>query len=204
MRRRNARLVASAERYYRAMYRGGAESWNLRDTHMVETLEQLLEAGGPDAKAVVWAHNSHIGDARRTEMGTLREELNPRPARARAHRELRADRLRHARRHGRGGAHDWGDDVRIMDVRPSLDDSVERACHEASEATGAARFLLDLREQTAGRPARALAARAARTATGAFHRRRLPSRYRTGQPLRRRGARRAVRRLGVHGPRPRR
>src|SRR5207248_8278163 len=54
----NARLIASAERYYRIMYYGGAESWNLRDTHMFETLGHLLEAHGPRSKAVVWAHNS--------------------------------------------------------------------------------------------------------------------------------------------------
>src|SRR6185437_3273483 len=62
----NARLLASAERYYRIMYYGGAESWNLRDTHMFETLGHILDAHGPRSKAVVWAHNSHIGDARFT------------------------------------------------------------------------------------------------------------------------------------------
>jgi erythromycin esterase-like protein len=72
----NARLIAAAERYYRIMYYGGAESWNLRDTHMFETLEHLLEAHGARSKAVVWAHNSHIGDARFTEMGAVRGELN--------------------------------------------------------------------------------------------------------------------------------
>src|SRR5207245_5422859 len=72
----NARLIAAAERYYRIMYYGGAESWNLRDTHMFETLGHLLEARGPQSKAVVWAHNSHIGDARYTEMGIVREALN--------------------------------------------------------------------------------------------------------------------------------
>src|SRR3546814_4221167 len=72
----NARLVMNAEAYYRAMYYGAAESWNLRDTHMFETLCALLDAGGPESKAVVWAHNSHIGDARHTEMGSLRDELN--------------------------------------------------------------------------------------------------------------------------------
>src|SRR5919202_4722318 len=63
----NARLIASAERYYRIMYYGGAKSWNLRDTHMFETLEHLIKARGSSAKAVVWAHNSHIGDARSTD-----------------------------------------------------------------------------------------------------------------------------------------
>ncbi|MDB5465949.1 MAG: putative erythromycin esterase-like protein, partial [Phenylobacterium sp.] len=63
----NARLVRDAEVYYRAMYYGGPEGWNVRDTHMFETLEALLDAKGPQAKAVIWAHNSHIGDATATE-----------------------------------------------------------------------------------------------------------------------------------------
>ena len=57
----NARLVRDAERYYRAMYYGSTESWNLRDTHFFETLMGLLKNKGPGARAVVWAHNSHIG-----------------------------------------------------------------------------------------------------------------------------------------------
>jgi erythromycin esterase-like protein len=69
----NARLVANAEAYYRAMYFGSAASWNLRDEHMADTLELLLQRKGPHAKVVVWAHNSHIGDARHTEMGQTRE-----------------------------------------------------------------------------------------------------------------------------------
>ncbi len=68
----NARLVVNAERYYRAMFRGGVESWNLRDRHMAETLEELVahleQAGGP-AKVAVWEHNSHLGDERATEIG---------------------------------------------------------------------------------------------------------------------------------------
>ena len=69
----NARVVAASEAYYRAMYEGSVASWNLRDTHMFETLQRVLEAHGPDAKAVVWAHNSHIGDARATGMGAMGE-----------------------------------------------------------------------------------------------------------------------------------
>lgn len=65
----NARLVRAAEAYYRVMYEGSTESWNLRDRHMFETLRALIEARGPSAKAIVWAHNSHIGDAAATEMG---------------------------------------------------------------------------------------------------------------------------------------
>ncbi|WP_462380223.1 erythromycin esterase family protein [Pseudomonas sp. Marseille-QA0892] len=65
----NARVVRSAEQYYRAMYRGSAASWNLRDRHMFDTLQALLAQRGPAAKAVVWAHNSHIGNAAATSMG---------------------------------------------------------------------------------------------------------------------------------------
>ncbi|HEX6750581.1 MAG TPA: erythromycin esterase family protein [Longimicrobium sp.] len=68
----NARLVANAEAYYRTMFAPPAEGWNLRDTHMTDTLEALLRhfgRGGGEAKAVVWAHTSHLGDARATEPG---------------------------------------------------------------------------------------------------------------------------------------
>ena len=64
----NALVVRGAERYYRAMVRGGSSSWNVRDRHMVETLERLMRHHGPDAKALVWEHNTHIGDARATDM----------------------------------------------------------------------------------------------------------------------------------------
>jgi len=64
----NAEVVAGAERYYRTMVNGGPQSWNIRDTHMADSLDRLLDHYGPDARAVVWAHNSHIGDARATDM----------------------------------------------------------------------------------------------------------------------------------------
>ena len=72
----NARLVKNAEEYYRSMFRERVLSWNLRDSHMAETLDALAEhLGGTHAKIVVWAHNSHLGDARATEMGQ-QGELN--------------------------------------------------------------------------------------------------------------------------------
>jgi protein-L-isoaspartate(D-aspartate) O-methyltransferase len=136
----NARLIASAERYYRIMYYGGAESWNLRDTHMFETLEHLLEARGPQSRAVVWAHNSHIGDARYTDMGAMRDELNI----GQLCRERFGDQ---AALIGFGthtgtvaAATDWDGDMEIKRVRPSHRDSYERLCHDA----GVARFLLEL------------------------------------------------------------
>lgn len=72
----NAHLVASAEQYYRLMYYGGPDSWNLRDTHMFETLIRLLDTFDHKARAVVWAHNSHIGNADATAMGRDHGEIN--------------------------------------------------------------------------------------------------------------------------------
>jgi len=135
----NARLVASAEKYYRIMYYGGAEAWNLRDRHMFETLERLLDRAGPDGKAVVWAHNSHIGDARRTDMGKVRGELNI----GQLCREKFGDA---AALIGFGtntgtvaAASDWDGDMEIKAVRPSHEESVERCFH----LSGRPRLLLD-------------------------------------------------------------
>jgi erythromycin esterase-like protein len=72
----NAQLVVDAERYYRSMFRGGPEAWNLRDRHMADTLDALasyLEHTQGATKAVVWAHNSHVGDALATQMGDAGE-----------------------------------------------------------------------------------------------------------------------------------
>lgn len=71
--RQNAEVLAGAERYYRAMLDSGPESWNIRDHHMADTLDRLMQHHGPDAKAVVWAHNTHIGDARATDMADIGE-----------------------------------------------------------------------------------------------------------------------------------
>jgi protein-L-isoaspartate(D-aspartate) O-methyltransferase len=138
----NARLVRNAERYYRAMYEGSAESWNLRDTHMFETLCQILDAKGPESKAVVWAHNSHIGNAAHTEMGQEREELNI--------GQLVKERFgERARLIGFGthagtvaAATDWDGEMEVTSVRPSLVESYERVCHDS----GLPRFLLDMRQ----------------------------------------------------------
>jgi protein-L-isoaspartate(D-aspartate) O-methyltransferase len=138
----NARLIKNAERYYRVMYQGAAESWNLRDTHMFETLCQLLEAKGPESKAVVWAHNSHIGNAAHTEMGQVREELNI----GQLVKEKFGEKARLIGFGTHAGtvaaADDWDEPMEVKAVRPSLAGSYERACHEA----GVPRFLLDLRE----------------------------------------------------------
>ncbi|WP_374406778.1 protein-L-isoaspartate(D-aspartate) O-methyltransferase [Pelagerythrobacter sp.] len=136
----NARLIASAERYYRAMYYGGSESWNLRDSHMAKTLEHLLDARGPHAKAVVWAHNSHIGDARATEMGSVRGEHDiGQLAREKWGRDVA---LIGFGTHGGtvSAASDWDGEREVKRIVPSRRDSYERLCHDS----GVARFLLDL------------------------------------------------------------
>ena len=137
---RNASVIRDAEQYYRIMFRGSRESWNLRDRHMFDTLLSVLEHRGPECKVVVWAHNSHVGNARATEMGT-RGEFNL--------GQLCRDRFGSGayligmgtHRGTVAAAHDWGDPMEVMEVRPSHEDSYERLCHEC----GVERFLLPLR-----------------------------------------------------------
>jgi erythromycin esterase-like protein len=138
----NARLVRSAESYYRVMYHGARESWNLRDQHMFETLERLLERRGPGAKAVVWAHNSHIGDASVTEMGQ-RGEIN---IGLLSRRRWPGQTALIGQGTDRGtvvAADDWGQAMRVKTVRPSREDSWERQFRDA----GIVRSLTDWRER---------------------------------------------------------
>jgi erythromycin esterase len=67
----NALVIKNAEKYYRAMVRTDSGSWNVRDLHMMETLERLVDFHGPNTKAIVWAHNTHVGDARYTDMARV-------------------------------------------------------------------------------------------------------------------------------------
>lgn len=128
----NARLVRNAEEYYRSMFGGRVESWNLRDTHMMETLEALLahvaqQVG--EARAVVWAHNSHLGDARATQMGEM-GELNL----GQLAREAYGDRSRLIGFTTHTGtvtaASNWDEPARRKRVRPSLAGNYERLFHE--------------------------------------------------------------------------
>jgi erythromycin esterase-like protein len=142
----NARLVKNAEEYYRSMFRGSVSSWNVRDRHMAETLESLsthLAMVGQQAKVVVWEHNSHLGDARATEMGQ-RGELNV----GQLVRE----------RHGSSSvligfstytgtvtaASDWNAPAERKRVRSALKDSYESLFHEV----GIPRFQISLRERS--------------------------------------------------------
>lgn len=121
----NARVVTAAETYYRAMYRSSVESWNRRDGHMFATLLRLLESRGPRSKAVVWAHNSHIGDASATAMGAA-GEFNI----GQLCREAFGDRSASigfgTNRGTVMAADDWGSEPRVKTVLPSRSDSWER------------------------------------------------------------------------------
>ena len=141
----NARVVADAEHYYRAMYYGSAASWNLRDTHMFETLRSLLTYHGPDSKGIVWEHNSHIGDARATEMSAHGEHNVGQLCRV----EFggRAYSIGFGTDHGTvAAASTWGEPMERMRVRPSHADSYERIFHEA----GIPALMLHLREPARG------------------------------------------------------
>ena len=137
----NARVVAGAEAYYRAMYYGAAASWNLRDRHMFDTLRWILAHRGDDAKLVVWEHNSHVGDAAATEMAA-RGEHNV----GHLCRQAFGDGVYivgFGTDHGIvAAAHDWDEPMERMVVRPSRADSYERLCHDS----GVPAFLLHLRE----------------------------------------------------------
>ena len=149
----NARLVKNAEEYYRAMFRGRISSWNLRDRHMGETLTALsqhLRQQNHDAKIVLWAHNSHLGDARATEMGQ-RGELNVGQL-ARERYGSECVLIGFTTYQGTvTAASQWGGPAERKRVRPALAESYEEIFHQA----GASRFLLRLRHDE--RLSRALA-----------------------------------------------
>jgi protein-L-isoaspartate(D-aspartate) O-methyltransferase len=137
----NARLVANAERYYRTMYYAENNSWNQRDQHMFETLQSVLKYRGPTSKAVVWEHNSHIGDARATQM-SARGEFNIGQL-VRQEYGDNAYLIGFGTDHGTvAAASEWGGPMEVKQVQPSHIDSYERVCHE----TMTDNFLLPLRK----------------------------------------------------------
>lgn len=142
----NARLVANAERYYRVMYYGSHLSWNLRDRHMFQTLHQILVHGGPRKKAIVWAHNSHIGDARNTDMGQNRGEMNI----GQLCREEYGDTaalIGFATASGTvAAASEWDAPMETKVIRAPRADSYETLCHD----TGLERFLWDFQKDRTG------------------------------------------------------
>ncbi|MBA1204818.1 erythromycin esterase family protein [Pseudomonas capeferrum] len=161
----NARVIRAAEQYYRAMYKGSVLSWNLRDQHMFDTLQTLLAHRGRDAKAVVWAHNSHIGDAAATAMGWRGEFNIGRLCRAAYGRDavligMSTDRGQVA------AANDWDGEMNVMDVRPSLAQSWEQQFLKA----GIPASLTDWRAEDRGALRQALSASLLERAIGVIYR----------------------------------
>ncbi len=140
----NARLIKNAEQYYRSMFRGPVSSWNLRDSHMVETLDALaahLAERQPPAKVVVWAHNSHLGDARATELSDKGEFNVGQLVRQRHGRD--AVLIGFTTHRGTvTAASEWDAPAERKQVRPGLEGSYEALFHEVPYP----RFLLDLRD----------------------------------------------------------
>ena len=137
----NARLVANAETYYRAMFGSHVQSWNVRDRHMMETLESLVQHTGRESKAVVWAHNSHLGDARATQMASSGELNLGQLVRERFNGE--AFLIGFTTHTGTvTAARNWDDPAERRHVRPSLPGSYEHLFHE----TDISQFLLLLRD----------------------------------------------------------
>src|SRR5215207_4321741 len=126
----NARVARAAEHYYRIMYQGSTESWNLRDRHMFDTLQAVLERRGKGAKAVVWAHNSHIGNAAATAMG-WQGELNIGELCRTAYRDQAVLIGFGTDRGTVATASDWDERMEIKTVRPVRPDSHERVFLEA-------------------------------------------------------------------------
>jgi erythromycin esterase-like protein len=145
----NARLVKNAEEYYRTMFRGRVSSWNLRDSHMAETLAALaqhLTRNGEPAKVVVWEHNSHIGDARATEVGELGEWNVGELARKAYDGQTRL--IGFSTYEGFvTAASEWDAPAEHKRVRPGMPGSYEALLHDV----GLPRFMLPLRDEGAAR-----------------------------------------------------
>lgn len=143
----NARLIVNAEKYYRTMFMGRISSWNLRDRHMADTLEALAghiarkRGGHGRARVAVWAHNSHLGDARATEsaeegeynVGQILRERHPGNVVLVGMTTYTGMVM---------AASDWGSPGEVKRVRPAISGSYEEVFHD----TGVERFILDLRD----------------------------------------------------------
>jgi erythromycin esterase-like protein len=128
-----AHVVRNAEAYYRTMFAGRSASWNLRDTHMADTLDMLanhLGGNGAPVKLVVWAHNSHVGDARATEAGQSAQLTLGQLARERHDRDVALVGFT-TYRGSVIAAHDWDEPAQRFRVEPALEESWEARFHDA-------------------------------------------------------------------------
>jgi protein-L-isoaspartate(D-aspartate) O-methyltransferase len=160
----NARLVTDAEQYYRIMYYGSDESWNHRDTHMFETLRLLLARYRSGAKAVVWEHNSHLGNAAATQFGKHGQINVGQLCRQAFGDDVYA--IGQGTDHGTvAAASDWEGAMEIKHVRPAHPDSFERLMHLAEMDA----FLLPLSKSRNQQLTTALAARRLERAIGVIY-----------------------------------
>lgn len=130
----NALVAVNAEKYYRAMLQGGSSSWNVRDTHMMETLTRLLDFYGSDSKAIVWEHNTHVGDARATDMVRQRMVNVGQLARETYGRENVFIAGFGSYRGSVMAADEWGEPMQIMTVPEARTGSWEHQLHRVGAA----------------------------------------------------------------------
>jgi len=140
----NARVVRSAESFYRAMISADDRSWNVRDVHMMETLEMLLDHYGSGSKAVVWAHNTHVGDYRATDMlshdlvnlgGLARERWGNRQVALVGFSTFQGEVV---------ASHAWDGPIQTLRIPPARPGSLEKILHDLGRETGSPNFYLDL------------------------------------------------------------
>ena len=140
----NARIIANAESYYRSMAKSDENSWNIRDTHMLDTLDQLLDRYGEGSKAIIWAHNTHIGDYRATDMlkhgyinigGMARERYGAENVKLVGFGSYQGKVL---------AGEFWGADEQIMNLPPARENSIEWHCHQVALRNKLNRFHIKL------------------------------------------------------------
>lgn len=140
----NAIIIANAENYYRTMFQGDEESWNIRDRHMLATLDLLLHHHGPEAKAIVWAHNTHVGDYRATDMadfgqvnlgGLAREKWGEDQVELVGFGTYQGEVI---------ASHAWDGPIEKMQVPPGKPGSFESIFHQAAKSSGHKALYVDL------------------------------------------------------------
>jgi erythromycin esterase-like protein len=145
--RQNARVVRNAEDYYRTMMLGNEDSWNVRDRHMMETLEMLLDHYGPDAKGIVWEHNTHIGDYRATDMlsmgqvnigGLAREKLGEEQVSLVGFGTYQGTVI---------ASHAWDGPIETLPVPAGRDGTYEAAFHDACSTLSASQAYIVMRDE---------------------------------------------------------
>lgn len=139
----NARIIRNAEKYYRAMVTFNDDSWNVRDRHMMETLDNLLDHHGPNSKAIIWAHNTHIGDYKATNMAN-HGQINLGGLAREKYGKTNVSLVGFTTYSGRVTASDaWDGPIQILEVPEAIQGSLEDYLHEATAKMGSDKFYVD-------------------------------------------------------------